>query len=64
MVPHRVSEWASQLELILTPYRSADGVQFVRIRRRLVELADIREAELAAWLDTHAVQIRNAAAKL
>lgn len=64
MVPHRVSERASQLELILTPYRSADGTPFVRIRRRLVELADIRESELAAWLETHAVQIRNAAAPL
>lgn len=59
MIPHLVSERASRLELILTPYRSADGCTFVRIRRRTAELADIRESELPAWLNTYAAQLQN-----
>jgi hypothetical protein len=61
MIPHLVSERASRLELILTPHRSPDGFNFVRIRRRTAELADIRESELSAWLNTYAAQLQSSA---
>lgn len=63
MIPHLVSEKASQLELILTPHRTIDGSNFVRVRRRHVELADVKESDLRTWLNTYVAGLEDSAAK-
>lgn len=50
MVSHLIAERASRLRLILTPFRTSEGVDQIRIRRGTTQLAVVPNSELAAWL--------------
>ena len=50
MVSHLTAERASRLGLILTPFRTPEGVDQIRIRRGTTEIAIVKNSELTAWL--------------
>lgn len=56
MVSHLIAERASRLGLILTPFRTPEGVDQIRIRRGTAELAIVKSSEITVWLATAEVQ--------
>lgn len=50
---------AKQLRLTLSPYQAADGRPCVRICQGAVELADLDEHQVAAWLTRRVAERRH-----
>lgn len=62
MVSHLIAERASRLGLILTPVRSPEGVDQIRIRRGTAELAIVASGEIGPWLAAAEAQRRQSSA--